>query len=98
MKTSVDASELSVKYAAQDVFPAVTLHIVESSLPIYLKVYGQARLQAAGIAIYLVIYFIFVLIDIFYLKLSDCPKSQLWPPPVGKNMVLSMDIRVLPFL
>ena len=85
MKTPVDASELSVKYAAQDVFPAVTLHIVESSLPIYLKVYGQARLQAAGIAIYLMIYFIFVLIDIFYLKLSDLSQVAALAASGGKK-------------
>ena len=66
-------------------FPAVTLHIVESSLPIYLKVYGQARLQAAGIAIYLVIYFIFVLIDIFYLKLSDLSQVAALAASGGKK-------------
>ncbi|MFR8072709.1 MAG: hypothetical protein ACLU7V_08535, partial [Anaerovoracaceae bacterium] len=40
---------------------------------------------AAGIAIYLMIYFIFVLIDIFYLKLSDLSQVAALAASGGKK-------------
>ena len=90
MKAAVHASAKGVEHSRKDMLSAVTLHIVEASVPVYLKMHSVAGRKRSS-AFHHVVYLPVVFVDFLYPKVVNVSGIAALTASGGKENGLVQD-------